>query len=215
MCDCHCCLGARAGSCREEPEAGMTSRVSSRKGGRTHSLRDAHELPRYSIGSIVASCYCALLLLQQIPMSISVCVVHSGKEEEHLIARVTRCTSAVLRLCFDTLGVLGLSLPCLVCTLCPHSRVSFTRADPSLPPPPSSHTELYSHHLSTACWAGARIIMAQTTFHAETIFDLLMATFSSEHDERQLADLDKHRERSGLGEEEWLGVVNYAAQVRI
>lgn len=75
-------------------------------------------------------------------------------------------------------------------------------------------TELYSHHLSEACWAGARIIMRQTSFKSETIFDLLVASFSSKKDSHKLANLKEHKQRSGVSDEDWQGVLAYAAQVR-
>ncbi|GAA5840820.1 hypothetical protein JCM11251_001705 [Rhodosporidiobolus azoricus] len=71
----------------------------------------------------------------------------------------------------------------------------------------------YAHSLSVASWAGARIIMRQTTFSAESLFDFLIATFSSEKDPKKLADLNKQKEKSGVTEEDWQAVLSYAAQV--
>ncbi|SGZ32256.1 BQ5605_C040g11835 [Microbotryum silenes-dioicae] len=60
--------------------------------------------------------------------------------------------------------------------------------------------KLYSHHLSLASWAGARVIMAQTSPHAEPIFDLLIAIFSSREDHAKLADLNAMKDKSQVGE---------------
>ncbi|GAA5915580.1 hypothetical protein JCM6882_006378 [Rhodosporidiobolus microsporus] len=71
----------------------------------------------------------------------------------------------------------------------------------------------YAHALSQASWSGARIIMRQTTFTAESLFDLLIATFSSGADSQKLADLSKQKEKSGVSKEDWEAVLSYAAQV--
>lgn len=55
--------------------------------------------------------------------------------------------------------------------------------------------------------------MAQTTSHAEGIFDLLIATFSSSASPTALADLEAHKARSKVSEEDWAAVMSYAAQV--
>ena len=55
--------------------------------------------------------------------------------------------------------------------------------------------------------------MQQTTAHSESIFDLLISTFASADDSRKLADLDALKQRSGVSDEEWKGVLAYAAQV--
>ncbi|BGP40068.1 hypothetical protein JCM10449v2_004026 [Rhodotorula kratochvilovae] len=73
--------------------------------------------------------------------------------------------------------------------------------------------KLYSHHLSEASWAGARIIMRQTTQHSEKLFDLLIATFSSAADPAKLANLEQLRQKSQVSEEDWKAVLAYAAQV--
>jgi len=74
--------------------------------------------------------------------------------------------------------------------------------------------ELYSHYLSEASWAGARIVMRQTTSHSEKLFDLLVATFSSAADPAKLADLQQLKKKSGVSDEDWDAVLAYAAQVR-
>lgn len=75
-------------------------------------------------------------------------------------------------------------------------------------------SELYAHWMSQASWAGGRIIMAQTTFHAERLHDLVVATFASEQDNRKLADLEAMKGRSQVSDEAWADTVSYAAQVR-
>lgn len=78
---------------------------------------------------------------------------------------------------------------------------------------PSSPPELYSHHLSNACWSGARIVLAQTTADSETIFDLIIATFASSKDPKTMADLAAHHQRSQVSKEAFDGVLSYSAQV--
>lgn len=56
--------------------------------------------------------------------------------------------------------------------------------------------------------------MAQTSFHSEAIFDLIIATFSSSTDKHKLADLEQLKARSQVGDEEWKAVLSYSAQVR-
>lgn len=104
--------------------------------------------------------------------------------------------------------------------------------------------KLYAHWMGKAAWGGGRIVMTQTTFHAERLFDLVMvrsacgaaflerayytvihrdvlttvmraqAMFSSSADERKLADLSGMKQRSQLGDDEWADVLSYCAQVR-
>ncbi|KPV75592.1 uncharacterized protein RHOBADRAFT_26952 [Rhodotorula graminis WP1] len=73
--------------------------------------------------------------------------------------------------------------------------------------------KLYSHYLSEASWAGARIVMRQTTAHSEKLFDLLVATFSSAADPTKLADLQQLKKKSGVSDNDWDAVLAYAAQV--
>ncbi|BGP16175.1 hypothetical protein JCM10213_001391 [Rhodosporidiobolus nylandii] len=77
----------------------------------------------------------------------------------------------------------------------------------------SKQEKLYAHHLSQASWAGGRIILRQSTFHAEKLFDLLIATFSSAADANKLADLAALKQKSGVSEEDWTAVLSYAGQV--
>ncbi|KAL8283979.1 hypothetical protein RQP46_005092 [Phenoliferia psychrophenolica] len=72
---------------------------------------------------------------------------------------------------------------------------------------------LYSHHLSQACWAGARIVSRQTSPSSETIFDLIISTFSSAKDPTKLSEVEAHKKASRVTEEEWEGVLAYCAQV--
>ncbi|SCV74412.1 BQ2448_6844 [Microbotryum intermedium] len=73
--------------------------------------------------------------------------------------------------------------------------------------------KLYSHHLSLASWAGARIIMAQTSPHAEAILDLIIALFSSQKNDAELADLQAMKDKSQVGDKDWEDVLAYSAQV--
>ncbi|TNY19974.1 peptidase family M49-domain-containing protein [Rhodotorula diobovata] len=73
--------------------------------------------------------------------------------------------------------------------------------------------KLYSHYLSDASWAGARIIMRQTSAASEKLFDLLVATFSSAADPTKLANLAQLKHKSGVSDEDWDAVLAYAAQV--
>lgn len=65
--------------------------------------------------------------------------------------------------------------------------------------------------MTEASWAGARIIMRQTTLHAEKLFDLLIATFSTT--QGKIASLDDLKAKSGVSDAEWAEVLAYAAQV--
>lgn len=55
--------------------------------------------------------------------------------------------------------------------------------------------------------------MQQTSADSETIFDLLISTFASSDDSRKLANLDALKQRSGVSDDEWNGVLAYTAQV--
>ncbi|KAK4053216.1 hypothetical protein OIO90_003990 [Microbotryomycetes sp. JL221] len=76
----------------------------------------------------------------------------------------------------------------------------------------SKDERLYAHHMSEASWAGARIVMGQTTFHADKIHDWLMATFSSAQDSHKLADLQTMKQKSGVSDQDWSNVLAFAAQ---
>lgn len=67
--------------------------------------------------------------------------------------------------------------------------------------------------MSEASWAGARIIMRQNTLHAEKLFDLLIATFSSRADPAKLASLSALKTKSGVSDDDWADLLAYAAQV--
>ncbi|GJN89397.1 hypothetical protein Rhopal_002377-T1 [Rhodotorula paludigena] len=73
--------------------------------------------------------------------------------------------------------------------------------------------KLYAHHVGEASWAGARIIMRQTTQFSERLFDLLVATFSSAANPKQLADLAQLKHKSGVSDDDWNAVLAYSAQV--
>ncbi|KAF5392065.1 hypothetical protein D9757_003299 [Collybiopsis confluens] len=74
----------------------------------------------------------------------------------------------------------------------------------------SSKEKKYTHHVSEAAWAGARIIQAQWTPFAELLYDLLILTFS---DSGKLANLARLQSSSGLSSEEWEDLMQYTVQV--
>jgi dipeptidyl-peptidase-3 len=69
--------------------------------------------------------------------------------------------------------------------------------------------------MSAASWAGARIIMRQTTPQAEKLFNLLIATFSAAQSSEpaKLAALEQLKSKSGVSDAEWADVLAYSAQV--
>ncbi|KAG0659062.1 hypothetical protein C6P46_005358 [Rhodotorula mucilaginosa] len=73
----------------------------------------------------------------------------------------------------------------------------------------------YAHYMSAASWAGARIIMRQTTPQAEKLFNLLIATFSAAQSSEpaKLAALEQLKSKSGVSDAEWADVLAYSAQV--
>jgi dipeptidyl-peptidase-3 len=72
--------------------------------------------------------------------------------------------------------------------------------------------KLYAHHIGYASWLGARIILEQTTPQSSEIFDLVRSTFSAKDDATRLADLTALRTAAGVSEEDFTGVLEYAAQ---
>lgn len=56
--------------------------------------------------------------------------------------------------------------------------------------------------------------MRQTTQFSERLFDLLVATFSSAANPKQLADLAQLKRKSGVSDDDWNAVLAYSAQVR-
>ncbi len=74
----------------------------------------------------------------------------------------------------------------------------------------SEKEKRYTHHLSKASWAGARIIQEQWTPHACSLFDLLVSIFS---ENGKVADLQRMRTASGVNDDEWRDVLMYTAQV--
>ncbi|KAJ4464816.1 aflatoxin-detoxifizyme [Lentinula lateritia] len=74
----------------------------------------------------------------------------------------------------------------------------------------SSQEKKYTHHISEAAWAGARIIQAQWTPQANDLYDLLILTFT---DDGKLADLKKLQSASRLTAEEWEDIMQYTVQV--
>ena len=71
---------------------------------------------------------------------------------------------------------------------------------------------MYTHYVSKASWAGARIIQGQWTPEATSLYDLLVLTFSNGG---KLTDLKELKTKSGLDDKEWLDLLLYTSQVRI
>lgn len=72
--------------------------------------------------------------------------------------------------------------------------------------------KLYTHWVGAAAWAGARIVQEQWTPEAQTLYDLLILTFSTS-DGKSLADLKDLKLKSQLGDEEWVQLLEYVSQV--
>lgn len=66
--------------------------------------------------------------------------------------------------------------------------------------------------MSAASWAGARIIMAQTSPHGPSLFDLIVSTFSAAPG--KFVDLAKLKQESAVSDDEWHDTLSYCAQVR-
>ncbi|KAK0476103.1 aflatoxin-detoxifizyme [Armillaria novae-zelandiae] len=74
----------------------------------------------------------------------------------------------------------------------------------------SAKEKLYTHYLTEASWAGARIIQAQWTEQATDLYDLLILTFSADG---KLADLNALKTSSGLSDDDWEALTEYTVQV--
>ena len=74
----------------------------------------------------------------------------------------------------------------------------------------SSKEKKYAHYLSQASWAGARIIQGQWTPQAQSLYDLLILTFSADG---KLADLAALQQHAGLSATEWEDLMQYTTQV--
>ncbi|KAJ4481110.1 aflatoxin-detoxifizyme [Lentinula aciculospora] len=74
----------------------------------------------------------------------------------------------------------------------------------------SSKEKKYTHHISEAAWAGARVIQAQWTSQAHDLYDLLILLFS---EDGKLADVQKLQSASQLTPEEWENITQYTIQV--
>ncbi|KAJ3838296.1 aflatoxin-detoxifizyme [Lentinula raphanica] len=73
-----------------------------------------------------------------------------------------------------------------------------------------SKEKKYTHYVSEAAWAGARIIQAQWTPEANELYDLLILTFS---DHGNLTNLQTLQSASGLASDEWEDLLQYTVQV--
>jgi len=73
----------------------------------------------------------------------------------------------------------------------------------------SSTEKQYAHYLGEASWAGARVILGQWTPFTEKLYDLLILTFS---ENGTITDIDALKEKSGLSEDEWDRVLEFASQ---
>jgi dipeptidyl-peptidase-3 len=67
----------------------------------------------------------------------------------------------------------------------------------------------YTHFLSQASWAGARIIQGQWTPQAEKLYDLFISTFG---DDGKLGDLEGLKQKAGLSPNEWEDLMQYTTQ---
>ncbi|KAK7039226.1 hypothetical protein VNI00_010131 [Paramarasmius palmivorus] len=74
----------------------------------------------------------------------------------------------------------------------------------------SAKEKKYTHFVSEAAWAGARIIQEQWTPQAIALYDLLILTFN---DNGKLADLDALKTKAGLSDVEWEDLMQYTVQV--
>ena len=74
-----------------------------------------------------------------------------------------------------------------------------------------SKEKKYAHYVGQASWAGARIIQGQWTPQAQSLYDLLILTFSKDG---KLADLETLKRESGVSDEDWTNLLQYTAQVR-
>ncbi|KAK0497634.1 aflatoxin-detoxifizyme [Armillaria luteobubalina] len=74
----------------------------------------------------------------------------------------------------------------------------------------SPKEKLYTHYLTEASWAGARIIQAQWTAQATDLYDLLILIFSANG---KLADLNALKTSSGLSDDDWEALTQYTVQV--
>ncbi|KAH9966659.1 aflatoxin-detoxifizyme [Russula dissimulans] len=74
----------------------------------------------------------------------------------------------------------------------------------------SSRERKYAHYLGEASWAGARIILGQWTPFTEKLYDFLILTFS---ENGAITDTDALKEKSGLSDDEWDRLLEFASQV--
>ncbi|KAF9792408.1 aflatoxin-detoxifizyme [Thelephora terrestris] len=74
----------------------------------------------------------------------------------------------------------------------------------------STREKKYAHHISEACWAGARIIQGQWTEQAQTLYDLIILIFS---ENGKLTNLDALKKKSGVSDGEWEDLLQYSSQV--
>ncbi|KIK16465.1 hypothetical protein PISMIDRAFT_30890 [Pisolithus microcarpus 441] len=88
----------------------------------------------------------------------------------------------------------------------PVCRVEVAKAFDQL----TSREKLYAHYIGQASWAGARVIQGQWTPQAQTLYDLLVLTFSANG---KLADLEALKQRSGVSEQDFDDALQYTAQV--
>ena len=86
----------------------------------------------------------------------------------------------------------------------------FPESRRDLPSCYSPKEQKYAHFIGQASWAGARIIQGQWTPQAQSLYDLLILTFSKDG---KLADLAKLKADSGVSEKEWFDLLQYTAQV--
>lgn len=100
---------------------------------------------------------------------------------------------------FAQLRFRGLSQISKLCRLTSHTYLS------------SPKEKKYAHYLTLASWAGARVIQGQWTPQAQSLYDLLILTFSKDG---KLGDLPGLQQKSGLSDDEWEDLLQYTIQVR-
>jgi dipeptidyl-peptidase-3 len=75
----------------------------------------------------------------------------------------------------------------------------------------TAHEKAYAHALGAASWAGARVILGQSTPHAARLYDLLVLLFSDA--DGKFADVHALREKAAVGADEWEALLQYTSQV--
>jgi len=72
--------------------------------------------------------------------------------------------------------------------------------------------DISSARVGKASWAGGKIIADQVSQFGVKLYDLLVAVFAND-DKKSLGDLVALKSKSGISDEQWTLVIEYAAQV--